>query len=65
MGWDATSVVVDVAGDIADDTDEGEVDDEPEEVVALNTWVTLSITLPLRMLPMVLAWFVVALTLEE
>ena len=38
-----------------DDTDgEAGVGDDTE-VVVLNTWVTLSITLPLRMLPIVLA----------
>lgn len=42
------------------DDDVGEGDDEEEvgddtDVVVLNTWVTLSITLPLRILPIVLA----------
>ena len=41
------------------DDDVGEGDDEEvgddTDVVVLNTWVTLSITLPLRILPIVLA----------
>jgi len=45
---------------VVDDDDVGEGDDEEEvgddtDVVVLNTWVTLSITLPLRILPIVLA----------
>lgn len=62
FGWVVVVDAVVVEG--GDETlDVVEVDDT--EVVALNTWVTLSITLPLRMLPIVLAWFVVALTLDE
>ena len=45
------SVVVD---DVGEGDDEEEVDDDTD-VVVLNTWVTLSITLPLRILPIVLA----------
>ena len=40
--------------DIDDDDDEEHVGDDTD-VVVLNTWVTLSITLPLRILPIVLA----------
>ena len=45
---------VSAVDDIDDDDDEEDVDDDTD-VVVLNTWVTLSITLPLRMLPIVLA----------
>ena len=45
---------VSVVDDIDDDDDEEDVDDDTD-VEVLNTWVTLSITLPLRILPIVLA----------
>ena len=42
------------ASAVDDTDDEADVGDDTE-VVVLNTWVTLSITLPLRILPIVLA----------